>query len=817
MVAQAEHIPVHLGAMPTPVAAVLEHDPGPDDVFILNDPYAGGTHLPDITLVSRTELGFAATRAHHADVGGAEPGSMPAGSRTLAEEGVVIPPTRLDEEALDGARRADAQPGRAARRPPRAARRAAARASGGSRSSAPAAAATRCRRRWTSSSRTRSGASARGSPRCPTGATRRRTARGGATGELELRVAVTIAGDELEIDFAGNRASARRQPQLPARRHAVRVPVRRPLPDRPGRARVGRRVRAGDRPRAGRAVSSTRAAGGGRRRERRDLEPDRRRPLRRVRAGASPVPAQGQGTMNNVVLGNERFTYYETIGGGQGACPDADGPSGVHVAMSNTLSTPTEALELAYPLRVERHELRLGSGGAGRHRGGDGVVRELRVLEGCRLSLLTQRRRDRARRSGRRRGRAAGAQPRERRGAAGVRVARARRRRRRADRDAGRRRLRREPVERVAPVLVDGRASAVHVEAVAVDDEPAGTGAARDAEVAGGEELDAPPCAARTACSSPYRRRDRAARSRRRPVRRPRSGSSSRGRSRRPRRSGTCSRSAATRPGVSGLARRSSDALQFQAACTTHREDEERRRDADERRRANRTTGAAARGRRRPPRPRRPPRSRSRPPGRRARAGRRSRRDRRAGTRSPRAARAGARTTRKSAARTPSPPANANASGQKPAARRDCESETSVGERDEEWRRRASRAKTASAPPSANAAQRRRSASPASGSSRSAATATAPAAAEHLGREAVARRRDEVELLRVVRDRAARLTRRRRDARSCRGRRAAARRRTGRAGTTSAASAAAIGLASSRATSDRRTRKPANGIQRKIA
>jgi N-methylhydantoinase B len=105
-----------------------------------------------------------------------------------------------------------------------------------------------------------------------------------------------------------------------------------------------------------------------------------------------PVPAQGQGTMNNVTLGNDRFTYYETVGGGQGACPDADGPSGVHVAMSNTLSTPAEALELGYPLRVERHQLRLGSGGRGEHRGGDGVVRELRVLEPCRLSLVGERR-----------------------------------------------------------------------------------------------------------------------------------------------------------------------------------------------------------------------------------------------------------------------------------------------------------------------------------------------------------------------------------------------------------------------------------------
>jgi N-methylhydantoinase B len=107
---------------------------------------------------------------------------------------------------------------------------------------------------------------------------------------------------------------------------------------------------------------------------------------------AIEVPAQGQGTMNNVTLGNDRFTYYETIGGGQGACPDADGPSGVHVAMSNTLSTPVEALELQYPLRVERYALRLGSGGSGRHRGGDGVLRELRVLEPCRLSIISERR-----------------------------------------------------------------------------------------------------------------------------------------------------------------------------------------------------------------------------------------------------------------------------------------------------------------------------------------------------------------------------------------------------------------------------------------
>src|SRR3989454_10611438 len=100
MVAQAEHIPVHLGAMPDAVAAVMQHGPAFGEVWALNDPYAGGTHLPDITLVSRTELGFAVTRAHHADVGGIEPGSMPADSRRLDEEGVVIPPSRLDDDLL---------------------------------------------------------------------------------------------------------------------------------------------------------------------------------------------------------------------------------------------------------------------------------------------------------------------------------------------------------------------------------------------------------------------------------------------------------------------------------------------------------------------------------------------------------------------------------------------------------------------------------------------------------------------------------------------------------------------------------------------
>ena len=103
--------------------------------------------------------------------------------------------------------------------------------------------------------------------------------------------------------------------------------------------------------------------------------------------------ALGQGTMNNLTLGSDAFTYYETLGGGQGACADADGPSGVHVAMSNTLNTPVEALELEFPLRVTEYAIRRGSGGGGAHRGGDGVVRELEAQAEMTYSILSERRR----------------------------------------------------------------------------------------------------------------------------------------------------------------------------------------------------------------------------------------------------------------------------------------------------------------------------------------------------------------------------------------------------------------------------------------
>ena len=391
MIAQAEHIPVHLGAMPDAVAAVTRLDPALDDVFVLNDPYAGGTHLPDVTLVSRTEVGFAVSRAHHADVGGAEPGSMPAGSRTLADEGVVIPPTRLDDDVLAGLVAEMRNPEE---------RRGDFRAQLAAHSLATRRIAELCERRgrgrivaamdelFDYSERVVRAAIAR----LPDGRFEAADVLEALDGDLAIRAAVTIAGDEIAFDFAGTapQHDGNLNCPLSVTRSACFFVVRcLTAPDLPSsggafapvdvtapegslvNARAPAAVAAGNVETSGRIVDTAFAALG----------------------EAIPVPAQGQGTMNNLTFGNERFTYYETLGGGQGACPDADGPSGVHVTMSNTLTTPAEALELAYPLRVERHGLRLGSGGAGQHRGGEGVIRELRALEPCRVSVISDRRR----------------------------------------------------------------------------------------------------------------------------------------------------------------------------------------------------------------------------------------------------------------------------------------------------------------------------------------------------------------------------------------------------------------------------------------
>jgi len=384
MVVQAEHIPVHLGAMPDAVAAVMGL---PGDLWILNDPYTGGTHLPDVTLVSRTALGYAVSRAHHADVGGMEPASLPAFSRELYQEGLIIPPTRLTDEVVElfvaNARNPDE-------------RRGDLRAQIASHRLAERRVDELCARRgrgrveaamdelYAYSERMVRAAIAR----LPDGRRSAEDVVEAVGGDLTIRATVEVDGDEIRIDFDGTDAQDAYNLNCPlsvtksACYFVVRCLTEPDLPASGGAfapvtvtAPAGCLVNA--RPPAAVVAGNTETSS-------RIVD---------VVFAALGEYAQGQGTMNNVALGNERFTYYETIGGGQGACADGDGPSGVHVAMSNTLITPVEALELSYPLRVERWELREGSGGAGARRGGDGVVRELRVLEDCRLSVLAERRR----------------------------------------------------------------------------------------------------------------------------------------------------------------------------------------------------------------------------------------------------------------------------------------------------------------------------------------------------------------------------------------------------------------------------------------
>jgi N-methylhydantoinase B len=400
LVMQAEHIPVHLGSMPDAVAAVLDLEQRPGEAWILNDPFRGGTHLPDITIVSPVFvsgvlLGFAACRAHHADVGGPTPAGMPATSVRLEDEGVVIPPMNAGMHELRdiAARMRFPEQRLADLRAQRAANRV-----GAERLTELAQRHGRDRLRSGmkeilayAERRTRAALAA-----LPDGAHRAEDVleddAGGTARDVVLRLEATISGDSLTLDFAGTDPQVEGNLNCPlsvtkaAAYFAVRVLTD---PDAPPSAGAYRpiEVRAPEgcllnarepaAVAAGNVETSSRVA---------DL-------VIAALAGARQVPAQGQGTMNNLTLANEDFAYYETIGGGQGACPDADGPSAIHVAMSNTLNTPTEALEAEFPLRVRELSVRRGSGGEGTHRGGDGIVREIEALAAMRYTLITERRR----------------------------------------------------------------------------------------------------------------------------------------------------------------------------------------------------------------------------------------------------------------------------------------------------------------------------------------------------------------------------------------------------------------------------------------
>ena len=407
LVMQAEHIPVHLGSMPDAVAAVLTEEQQPGGSWILNDPFRGGTHLPDITLITpvfaRGDLaGFVASRAHHADVGGPTAGSMPAASTSLDEEGVVISPQRLEGPSmLQGItagmrnrpqRLADLRAQWAANELGRRRLEEMIEADGlGPTSSAMSAILDYSERR----TRARLSELDDGEWEATD------HLEGGADGSEDVRLGVkaTIAGDSLRLDFSGSADEVEGNLNCPlsVTRSAAFFCVRVLLdPDAPPSAGAHRPIevvapegtvlnaRPGAAVAAGNVETSSRVA---------DL-------VLSALAGVASGPAQGQGTMNNLTLagtGETGWTYYETVGGGQGACPDADGPSAIHVAMSNTLNTPVEALETELPLRVRELSVRRGSGGEGRRRGGDGIIREIEALEPMRYSLITERRRHRPR------------------------------------------------------------------------------------------------------------------------------------------------------------------------------------------------------------------------------------------------------------------------------------------------------------------------------------------------------------------------------------------------------------------------------------
>lgn len=409
MVAQAAHIPVHLGALPEAVRAVRAQAPKPGDVFLLNSPWAGGSHLPDLTMVEaiamdgaqgREIVGYAVVRAHHADVGGMSPGSMPQGATELVQEGLVLPPVRLVREGvldegllnlvLANVRTPDE------RRGDLAAQRASC-----------AAGANGWRALIERHGRERVERAGNGLLDYAERRARARLAQiegassvaedalegdGVSDREVPLRVALRVKDGALHLDFAGSSPMVAGNVNCPiqvtraAALFVLRAILDDDVPTNEGIARPITIVTPDDCCVAAKSPAAV-AAG--------NVEMSQRVTdllFAAMAAAGVEVPAQGQGTMNNVTFGGRGWTFYETLGGGQGASAKGPGPSGVHVAMSNTRNTPIESLEHAYPIQVERYALREGSGGRGKHDGGDGVVRRYKLLEPCTVTLLTERR-----------------------------------------------------------------------------------------------------------------------------------------------------------------------------------------------------------------------------------------------------------------------------------------------------------------------------------------------------------------------------------------------------------------------------------------
>ncbi|HEY8490172.1 MAG TPA: hydantoinase B/oxoprolinase family protein, partial [Dehalococcoidia bacterium] len=412
LVAQAAHIPVHLGAMPTAVEAALPLAPfAPGDVVVLNDPYLGGTHLPDVTMVSPVFAagrlaGYVATRAHHADIGGMAPGSMPVATE-LYQEGLIIPPVRLvragevqrDVLALilrnvrtPEERRGDLDAQLAAHRTGEERLRQLVERYGASTVEAQMAALMDYAERMT-----------REALRAiPPGEYRFEDAMDGTDDPVPIRVRLTVADGALHCDFTGSApeqpgsinavAAVTRsavyyvvrcllEPEVPTNHGCLR-PVSFTLPEGTiVNARPPRAVSAGNVETSQRIVDVVLGA--------------------LARALPDRIPAASAGTMTNVTVGghdpfrDRPFSYYETIGGGAGGGPRRPGEPAVQTHMTNTMNTPVEALEAAYPMRVLEYAVRRGSGGPGAHPGGDGTVRTYEFLSEATVHVIAERRRTR--------------------------------------------------------------------------------------------------------------------------------------------------------------------------------------------------------------------------------------------------------------------------------------------------------------------------------------------------------------------------------------------------------------------------------------
>ena len=400
MIAQAAHIPVHLGSMPLSVAAALERIRfRPGDTVVLNDPYRGGTHLPDVTFVrpvfdGRRLAFFTACRAHYSDIGGMAPGSMPL-STDLHQEGFILPPVRLTDEVrtllLANVRTPREVEGDVAAQEACCAR-------GAERM-------LDLLRRYGRRDVDRYAEALQAYARRRMVAAIRRIPRGrfsfedaldddGVTGRpVRIRAAVERRGDRVRVDFTGSagqvagNVNAVLAVTLSSVLYCFRCLVPEDIPLNAGaaepvvvvapegsvvNARPPAAVTAGNVETSQRIVDVVFGA------------------LRK--ALPDVIPAASQGTMNNFSFGGPGFAYYETVAGGMGARPGKDGVSGVHTHMTNTLNTPVEAFEHAFPARITQYRLRRGSGGRGRWKGGDGIVREIEFLAPAEVSIVSDRR-----------------------------------------------------------------------------------------------------------------------------------------------------------------------------------------------------------------------------------------------------------------------------------------------------------------------------------------------------------------------------------------------------------------------------------------